>query len=32
MTFLRDSSDCFALTSLTLLEIMAEDEEESFLA
>ena len=29
MTFLRDSSDCFALSSLSLLETKAEDEEES---
>ncbi|KAJ6855887.1 hypothetical protein NC651_040495 [Populus alba x Populus x berolinensis] len=32
MTFLKDSSDCFAFSSLTIFEIMAEDEEESFLA
>ena len=33
MTVLRDSSDCFAFSSLiNLLETMAEEEEESFLA
>ncbi|CBI28377.3 unnamed protein product, partial [Vitis vinifera] len=32
MTVLRDSSDCLAFSSLTLLETMAEEEEESFLA
>ena len=32
MTVLRDSSDCLAFSSLTLLEAMAEEEEESFWA
>ena len=32
MTALKDSSDFFAFSSLTLLEAMAEEEEESFLA
>ena len=32
MTVLKDSSDCLAFSSLTLLEAMAEEEEESFWA
>ena len=31
MTVLKVSSDCLAFSSLTLLETMAEEEEESFL-